>query len=476
MITDEKAKQLLDNDSISQDVFDKITSLNKRDAAQNLTPVDPTQALRNDVGAAIDTVIPSNSPLAMSGTPTPTYESPATPFADQAMGAAPVPTPFDPTLAQFSGQAPMPAVPTVPASELEIAAQPTMPAEPMTPPSPQLAQAEQIGAQAAQREIGIVKGFEKELGKLEADNAIETDAKQQKLEADVAEAQKGLDEISAGKLQPGKVFADMNIFGKLAMVAAGTFAGPKVLDDIIERDLRAQEKLLDSKLGAAKGKVSRYQDILDKYNGNKEAARNARRAEMFQMAQLKLSEMAQQSRDGQAKQELALKAQELGMKAQENVQKVAEALQSQQGLDPITAKIMKFPAGTQAALLKAKETYDSGQATLKAINNTFASTGKIGLGAVVPFSDSKTIIATENAKLESAIRQTMAGQGTIQEAEIERNVKPFLLSSSDTDSMRKLKQQKLKEFIAIKMAGETKKLEGFGLLPQQPELQSLKKN
>jgi hypothetical protein len=519
MFTPQQAKTLLDSGIISQETFDKIRASNKTpfsDVAQQtgldstldqisgvaeMQPmtsqaIDPKQQLLEQSTGRAAAKLADVGPSGVSRSPVTDRKvveaateinalKSANQRAEEAKKLEEEQLNLDMAAVGLPSQ-PIQQTPVSP-EELELSgakAPATQPPAPIAPQmNPVLDAPAAIGAQAANDEMSVVKGYETQLAKLEADNAIEKDLKQQQLESDLGKAQEGLDEIAAGKVNPNKVFSDMGFFGKLLMLAgaaAGGYSGQanptKFIDNIIERDIKAQEGLLASKQAAAKDKVSRYQDLLNKYNGNKEAARNAKRAEMYQMAQLKLTEMAQQSRNVQAQQELQMKAQELGIKAQESVQKAAEAAQIGQGQDPITQKIMKFPAGTQATLLKAKETYDSGKATLNAIKNTFGSTRDIGLSAVVPLSDAKTILATENAKLESAIRQTMAGQGTIQEAEIERNVKPFLLAPTDTASMRRLKEQKLKEFIDIKMAGEAQKLRGFGLLNDEPQLKSLQKN
>jgi hypothetical protein len=510
MFTPEQASKLLDSGMISQETFDKVQASNKTPFSNTLSqisgatpmeevaPIDPKQQLLEQASTRAQSKMADINPSGVARGAVNNKKIVESAREINALKAQQERDAQRATLEEQAMQEDMASlglptsIPTAPPqpidlSQLELGAQQApavQPEQAIAPTMDPMTNAPiAIGAQAANDEMSVAKGYQDQLNKLEADNAIEKDAKEQELQSNLAESQKSLDEISAGKVDPKKVFSDAGFFGKLLMVAGAVAGGSsgqanptKFIDDMVEKDIRAQEQLLNSKLSTAKEKVSRYQDLLNKYSGNKEAARNARRAEMYQMAQLKLTEAAQKSRDVNAQQELNMKAQELGLKAQESVQKAAESAQLSVGQDPITQKIMKLPAGTQATLLKAKEAYDSGSATLKAIKNTFGTTKDIGLSAVVPFSDAKTIIATENAKLESAIRQTMAGQGTIQEAEIERNVKPFLLAPSDTPSMRRLKEQKLKEFIDIKMAGETQKLRGFGLLPQQPELLSLKKN
>ena len=141
----------------------------------------------------------------------------------------------------------------------------------------------------------------------------------------------------------------------------------------------------------------------------------------------------------------------------------------------MTSQILRLPKEVQKQLFEAKEVYENTEAAMKTIDTIFKEAEDIGvIRGNIPFSDAKAKVAANNASIESAIRSTMKGQGTIQESEIERLVKPLLPLPSDPVSVIKIKQQKLKDLLQTKNAGAIAPLNSFGLKPKSPEQRGFK--
>jgi hypothetical protein len=393
------------------------------------------------------------------------------------------------------GVAPAAQVP-VTADQLQIANQPQQ-ASPlsMQPSGPGLApynkaveslnKAAQVGELAAAQENAYVDGYDKKIQEFELKQQAERASRQKEVDDKILAAQQEVEKISSGEIDPNRVFSNMSTaqkFGNVILAAIAGNRGIETLDRMVRMDVAAQENNKNSKLSAAKDKVSIYQDFRNKLKDDFLAA-EATKASMYQVAQMKLQSIQNQTKNAQVAATIQNQIAELELKKQETVQKYAEhanklaAQQSLQAVDPITAKINMLPDSAQKPLLEAKEVYDNTQAAFKTIDSIFAEAEGIGgIEGNIPFSDKKAQVAANNANIESAIRATMKGQGTIQEAEIDRLVKPLLPLPTDSVSVIRIKNQKLKQLLTTKNAGQIGRLRNMGLLPKEFSPTSAKKN
>jgi len=391
------------------------------------------------------------------------------------------------------GIAPAPQAP-ISVDQLQVTPQQT-PTQSIQPSGPNLdaynktikalGTAAEVGKLAAAQEIAAVDAYDSKLKEFEIKQQEARDARQKEVDGKILLAQKQVEEIASGDIDPNRVFSNMSTaqkFGNIILTAIAGNKGIEALDRMVRMDVAAQENNKNSKLSAAKDKVSIYQDFRNKLKDDFLAA-EATKASMYQVAQMKLQAIQGQTRNAQVAAniqnqmaELELKKQETVAKFQEHANKLA-AQESLQAVDPVTAKINMLPDSAQKPLLEAKEVYDATQAAFKTIDSIFSEAEGIGgIEGNIPFSDKKAQVEANNANIESAIRATMKGQGTIQEAEIERLVKPLLPLPSDSVSRIRIKQQKLKQLLSTKNAGQIGRLQNMGLLPREFSPTSAKKN
>ena len=345
-------------------------------------------------------------------------------------------------------------------------------------------QAAQAGKLAAAEQTSYVDSYSKELEKKQLVDDADRKARQDEIDSKIQLAQTDVEKVANGEIDPSRVFSNMSNFQKFGTVLLAGLAGNKgidVLNRMVEQDVNAQVANRSSKLDAAKGKVSMYQEFRDKLKDD-ELAKQATRAAQYQVAQMKLEAMQNTTKNAQVAATIQNQIGELELKKQEIVGKYAAraneiAAMQGAGVDPVTAKIYNLPESVQKPLLEAKEVYDATTAAFSTIDTIFNEAKGIGgIAGNIPFSDKKTQVKANNANIESAIRATMKGQGTIQEAEIERLVQPLLPQPTDTVSMIDIKKAKLKQLLNTKNAGQIGRLKNLGLVPKEFTPTTAKKN
>lgn len=348
-----------------------------------------------------------------------------------------------------------------------------------------LNKAANIGSMAAAQENAYVDGYQKTIQEFEAKQEAERQARQKEIDDKITSAQEEVEKLSSGEIDPNRVFSSMGTaqkFGTALLLGIAGNRGAETLDRMVRMDVAAQEKAMNSRVEAARGKVSMLQEFRNKLKDDF-LAKEALKASMYQVAQLKLSAIQSQTRNAQVAANIQTQIADIELKKQEIVQNYANranqlaAQQQLQAIDPVTAKIQMLPESAQKPLLEAKEVYDATQAAFKTIDSIFDETKGVGvIEGNLPFSEKKAQVEANSANIESAIRATMKGQGTIQEAEIERLVKPLLPLPSDSSARIDIKKQKLKQLLTTKNAGQIGRLQNMGLLPKEFSPSSAKKN
>lgn len=345
-------------------------------------------------------------------------------------------------------------------------------------------QAAQAGKVAAAEQTSYVDSYAKEMEKKQLVDDQMRKERQDEIDNKIQLAQTHVEKVANGEIDPSRVFSNMSNFQKFGTVLLAGLAGNKgidVLNRMVEQDVNAQVANRNSKLDAAKGKVSMYQEFRDKLKDD-ELAKQATRAAQYQVAQMKLEAIQNQTKNAQVAATIQNQIGELELKKQEIVGKFSAranemAAMQGAGIDPVTAKIYGLPDAVQKPLLEAKEVYDATNAAFSTIDTIFNEAKGIGgIAGNIPFSDKKAQVEANSANIESAIRATMKGQGTIQEAEISRLVMPLLPKPTDTNSVIDIKKAKLKQLLNTKNAGQIGRLKNLGLIPKEFSPTSAKKN
>ena len=372
----------------------------------------------------------------------------------------------------------------VPQEQLQINAPPQPIVQPIvqqTTPSMnqfqnEIKQAAFAGEKAAQEQVAFANNYEK----VQQDNVNKQQEKidviSEKVEAGLNEAQAKLDKIANSEIDPNRVFSNNSIGKNIGLAILTGISGDRglnVLDRMIKQDIAAQMDLKNSKIDAAKASTTMYKELFDMYK-DKTSANIALQGMMYQSAQVKLKALDSRTSSAEMKGKFAAlnaeiegKKQDLGIKLQEQLSKNAST--QNLNIDPIYVKIQNLPIaeGQRSQLFEAKEVQDATIAAFTLIDTIFDEAKGIGLvSGNVPYSDAAARVGANNANIESAIRATMKGQGTIQEAEIERLVNPLLPLPSDSESRIEIKKMKLKQLLTTKNAGQIGRLKNFGLIPK----------
>jgi hypothetical protein len=275
-----------------------------------------------------------------------------------------------------------------------------------------------------------------------------------------------------------QVFANAGT-GQKILMGIGLFLGAAPNSSGQNKAITAMQSAIDADLAKAKGEIGErqnaYKEMKNTFQDERQADAAARLA-YLNNAQLKLNQIASQYKSPQILENAKL----LNGKINEEMEKTKLAFQAAaqtstqfQSADQMAQNIMKFPKEQQKELLEAREVYDAtkaAEAQFDEIYNPDIFRSKVGIvGANVPLlpTESKTNLQTIHAQIESAIRATMKGQGTIQESEIVRLVQPFLPDSYDSDARLKIKADQLKKLLVTKNAGQINRLKNAGLLLQE---------
>lgn len=241
----------------------------------------------------------------------------------------------------------------------------------------------------------------------------------------------------------------------------------KFLNQQIENDLKAQQANQNTKENLFKFNMQQF--------GNETDAANATRAMYADIYASKLEAEAGRLKDPMAKAQAMQKAGELRAPYEAKLAETAQrqaliAAARSPGANPqmkdqaINQIISALPEAQQKDLRESKEVYDNTKAAFTAIDDAFQLVKDTGvIGANMPFTKSKAQLETEHAKIESAIRATMKGQGTIQESEIVRLVNPFLPQGGDTPAQQEIKKRELKNLLATKNSGQIGRLKNAGI-------------
>lgn len=462
----EQAKQALDAGLLSPETYSRVLgSSNQAKAVPGLVPAGAGIPALQAIGRGV-----SNAANAVGRALTSDAE-----LEVQDALAAQAPAPVDPNAPQVIDEAQFETLQTsAPAPQVSapVVTQPNVSA--FDKASNAILNAAALGDQKAAEIEAYTKSFEQKKAEEVKKSQDEFDFRQQEVEKKMLDLDSKLDEIAKQQIDPNRIFSNMSFgqkLGTFVLTSLGGKGGIQKLDDMIKRDISAQENLKSGAMDIMKQKSSLYKDLMETYK-DKISVRNSLGAAMMQAAQQKVEGLAAITKNAQVKASLIEKAAELDIKKQEyrdqfaKRQQLLAAEQQLEIADPITAKITRLPPAAQKPLLEAKEVYDATKAAFSTIDSIFKEAK--GIGAIegnIPFSDAKARVQANNANIESAIRATMKGQGTIQESEIERLVKPLLPLPSDTSSVIDIKRQKLKQLLETKNAGQIGRLSNMGLLP-----------
>ncbi len=331
--------------------------------------------------------------------------------------------------------------------------------------------AAEIGAAQAASEAAFQQKMFDESEKMRQDQAVIDQNRQAKLMEYETKLNQKMDEYAKRPANIGQVFSNAGTGQKILMGLA-LFLGAAPNSTWQNKAVTAMQNAIDSDLAKAKAEVgdrkNAYQELKETFKDERQADAAARLA-YLNNAQVKLNQIAAQYKGPQILENAKL----LNAKIDEEKEKMkmqfmaaAQTSPAFQQADNITQQIMKFPKEQQKELLEAREVFDATKAAENEIDNIYGGFD-VGVSGYIPFTDAKAKLETTHAQIESAIRATMRGQGTIQESEIVRLVNPFLPLITDSKDRLRIKAEQLKTLLKTKNAGQINRLKNAGLLPQE---------
>lgn len=309
---------------------------------------------------------------------------------------------------------------------------------------------------------------------------------QEQLDRDRDAVRQKIAEMEDMKVDPdryvGKMGTGQKIMNFLAIAVGGANAGARggentalrQLNTEVERDIDAQKAAIDSKQKGVANQQSLYRSFLDQY-GNERQAEAATRMAMNSIIEMKLKELGARYNGPQLKAAAQRMMGELEVKKQKDlaafddatVKAMGQAMGPVSGADRLTQQILRLPEKLQSKALEEKGDWDGYQAATKDIDAAFgAMAGASTLGAKVPFSEAKAAFEANAAKIQSAVRGSMKGQGAITDKDAESVVNPLIPSATDTSAQIRQKQEKLKDLLSSRAQKNFPILSGFGMLPK----------
>jgi hypothetical protein len=334
-----------------------------------------------------------------------------------------------------------------------------------------ISKAAMAGAEQAEKEAAYQEKMFQESEKMRMDQAQIEQGRAEKLMQQEKLLEKKINGFNSKPANVAQVFANAGTGQKLLM-GLSLFLGSAPNSSGQNTALKAMQASIDSDLSKAKADIGErqnaYKEMKNTFQDERQADAAARMA-YLNNAQLKLNQIASQYKSPQILENAKLlngKINEEMEKTKLQFQAASQTSPQFQAADQVTQSIMKFPKEQQKELLEAREVYDATRAAEKEIDSIYDGFD-VGVGGYIPFTDSKAKLETERAKIESAIRATMRGQGTIQETEIVRLVNPFLPEPTDTASRLKIKKDQLKTLLKTKNAGQINRLKNAGIMPQE---------
>jgi hypothetical protein len=341
-----------------------------------------------------------------------------------------------------------------------------------------ISKAAMAGAEQAEKEAAYQEKMFQESEKMRMDQEQIEQGRAAKLMDQEKLLEDKINSYNSKPANVAQVFANAGTGQKLLM-GLSLFLGSAPNSSGQNTALKAMQASIDADLSKAKSEVGErqnaYKEMKNTFQDERQASAAARMA-YLNNAQLKLNQIASQYKSPQILENAKLLNAKIDEEKEKTKMQFLAAAQTSpafQSADQMTQSIMKFPKEQQKELLEAREVYDAtkaAEAQFDEIYNPDNFRSRVGIvGANVPLlpTESKTNLETTHAQIESAIRATMKGQGTIQESEIVRLVKPFLPDSYDSDARLKIKADQLKTLLRTKNAGQINRLKNAGIMPQE---------
>lgn len=285
-------------------------------------------------------------------------------------------------------------------------------------------------------------------------------------------------DIQNGMIDPNRYVNSMTTTGKvgtaIGLLIGGFGAGIagqenlalKYLNTQIDNDVKAQ-------MANQQSKQNLYSYAMQNFK-NENDAMAATKAMYADMYASKIEQAAAKLKDPVAKANALMQAGKLREPYDAQLAQVAQrqALMQAAGSPnalpatkdrAINQLISTQPEARQKELLEAKEVYDSTKEALGVMDDVFKEIKQVGVQGLNPLSKSSTKVDAARAKVESALRATMKGQGTIQESEIKRLVEPFQPGVMKTDAQLDQALEDVKELLISKNMGQIKRLSNAGI-------------
>lgn len=233
------------------------------------------------------------------------------------------------------------------------------------------------------------------------------------------------------------------------------------IDKQIDNDIKSQQQNLDNKF-------SLYNYNL-KAMGNDMDAAKMTKANLMSVAAAEIEKLAQKSKDPLAQARAQQKIAELTFKSAELIAQTTARNNVLQHADkgniaPENAikALSKTPAEAKAAL-DDLETLRGAESAVKQVNEFFKDAAKIStVGAMTPFSESKTKFASDRAAILNAIRSSMKGQGALSDQEVASSIEPLLPAATDRPAQLEAKQKAIINTLKTKVGGLGANIKAIG--------------
>jgi hypothetical protein len=338
--------------------------------------------------------------------------------------------------------------------------------------------AEMGAAQAASESAYQQKVFD-ESEKMRQDQALIDQNRQAKLFEYESQLNQKMDEYAKRPANIGQVFSNAGTGQKILMGLA-LFLGAAPNSTGQNKAVTAMQNAIDSDLAKAKAEVgdrkSAYQEMKETFKDDRQADAAARLA-YLNNAQIKLNQIAAQYKGPQILENAKLLNAKIDEEKEKQKMQFMAAAQVNpvfQQADELTQKILQLPKDLRDKALKEKADLDAVNQQTKQLDRLYdeiANQQTLSNRVTNPIQ-SRSLIKKAEADLFPIVKAIVGERMTDSDAKM--LIAPQLPNFTDDEKTIQKKKNDLMSALKAKATGSTPILSGFGLLPQESDLERRK--
>jgi hypothetical protein len=343
-----------------------------------------------------------------------------------------------------------------------------------------VANAAQAGAQKAAAETAYFQQQQKDMERLQAEQAIREQERQKAMVAEQEKLNQSIEEFGSLKVDPKRLYNNMDT-GDKVLAAIGLILGAfgrngnqsvEVLQNAVNRDIDAQKAEIAAKGDKINAQRGVYAQMLSRF-GDERQADAATRIALIQNSQLKAQEIASKYKSPEIQANAQQLFAQLEVQKQEALLKFQQSAQvknSIQGNDSVFGRVMAVvPKELQGEAIKEVKAVSDWNKLTNDLQTEYQTLNKVGaVSAKTPgfLGGERGSYQAGKAKIAGALVGKVPGIKS--DSDFKNIVEPMLPAPMDTESEQVKKMNKFTSWLASQ-GPSAPILEGYGVKPQTKE-------